>query len=333
LNGSKQTALHLATLAGCVPAVRMLVEHGAQILFTAAEAKSKKVRHFAVSVVNLTHSPHTPADVPVVFVSGQVPASALHLAAANRSEAIVSLFVELGLDINLTDAAGRIPLHFAARAMPKNAGFIEFLLARGANAKAVDEEGQGVLHYAITVHTPLDHLDPCDTQHTHTTRTTRTTRTHDTHTRTTHPAHTATRRGGGLKFVMIQSECSAELVAMCKKLLDAGADAHSKDPVLVRPNAAFSNAVFLFVYLFIIKYTFFFVDARFLVCVQGLARLTARSYYRASDGRDLVNLFVERGVDITDPRTTWPLSPPSVFLSAMLMVSPSSHHRSLCRNR
>lgn len=55
---------------------------------------------------------------------------------------------------------------------------------------------------------------------------------------------------------MIQSECSAELVAMCKKLLDAGADAHSKDPVLVRPTA-FSNAVFLFIYLFIIKYTFF----------------------------------------------------------------------------
>jgi hypothetical protein len=47
---------------------------------------------------------------------------------------------------------------------------------------------------------------------------------------------------------MIQSECSAELVAMCKKLLDAGADAHSKDPVLVRPNAAFSNAVFLFIH-------------------------------------------------------------------------------------
>ncbi|ELR16094.1 Fbox domain containing protein [Acanthamoeba castellanii str. Neff] len=182
LNGSKQTALHLATLAGCAPAVRMLVEHGAQILFTAAEAKSKKV-----------------------------PASPLHLAASNRSEALVSLFIELGLDINLTDAAGRIPLHFAARAVPKNAGFIEFLLARGADAKAVDEEGQGVLHYAIT------------------------------------------------------NECSAELVAMCKRLIDAGADAHSKDPVL------------------------------------GLERLIARSYYQSSYDRDLVNLFVERGIDIKDP--------------------------------
>jgi ankyrin repeat protein len=63
LNGSKQTALHLATLAGCVPAVRMLVEHGAQILFTAAEAKSKKVSHFAV--VNLTH--HTRPLTCAVF--------------------------------------------------------------------------------------------------------------------------------------------------------------------------------------------------------------------------------------------------------------------------
>ncbi len=133
LNVTKQTALHLATLAGCVSTVRMLVEHGAKILFTAAEVKSSKV-----------------------------PASVLHLAAASHSEALVSLFVELGLDINLTDAAGRIPLHCAARAVPKNPAFVDFLLARGANAKAVDEEGQGVLHYAITVRR-LGSPHTCDT--------------------------------------------------------------------------------------------------------------------------------------------------------------------------
>jgi hypothetical protein len=37
--------------------------------------------------------------------------------------------------------------------------------------------------------------------------------------------------------------------------------------------------------------------------VQGLERLIARSYYQSSYDRDLVNLFVERGIDIKDPRT------------------------------
>jgi ankyrin repeat protein len=90
----------------------------------------------------------------------------------------VSLFIELGLDINLTDAAGRIPLHFAARAVPKNAGFIEFLLARGANAKAVDEDGQGVLHYAITVRHLITWIHV--TRSTHATHATHDTQWHDT---------------------------------------------------------------------------------------------------------------------------------------------------------
>jgi len=130
LNRSKQTALHLAMLAGCVLAVCLLVEHGAQILFTTAEAKSTKVSHFAVCCQSHSLTTHTPADVHIVFVSGQVPASVLHQVVSNHSETMVPLFVKLGLDINLTDTASHIPLHFAAHTMPKDTAFIDFLLTQ-----------------------------------------------------------------------------------------------------------------------------------------------------------------------------------------------------------
>jgi ankyrin repeat protein len=64
---------------------------------------------------------------------------------------MLSLFLEMGLDINASDEKGCTPLHAALCAEHKDLAFIEFLLAHGADAKAVDNLGRSVLHYALRV--------------------------------------------------------------------------------------------------------------------------------------------------------------------------------------
>jgi ankyrin repeat protein len=81
----------------------------------------------------------------------QQPASPLHLAAGNQDEALMSLFLEHGLSINLADVTGRTPLHFALRSQKKTLSFIRFLVKHGADATAVDQSGQGALHCALKV--------------------------------------------------------------------------------------------------------------------------------------------------------------------------------------
>ncbi|ELR20903.1 ankyrin repeat domain containing protein 44, putative [Acanthamoeba castellanii str. Neff] len=120
LCNSKQSALHLAVLSGCLTVVRILVEHGAKVLFSAAEAQTKKT-----------------------------PVSPLFLAATCQSKNMLSLFLEMGLDINTIDEKGCTPLHAALYAEHENLAFIEFFLEHGADAKAVDNLGRSVLHYAL----------------------------------------------------------------------------------------------------------------------------------------------------------------------------------------
>jgi ankyrin repeat protein len=43
----------------------------------------------------------------------QAPTSSLHLAAEKQSEELVSLFLEHGVDINLRNESGHVPLHAA----------------------------------------------------------------------------------------------------------------------------------------------------------------------------------------------------------------------------
>jgi hypothetical protein len=44
LSLTKQSAMHLATLGSHCAAVQLLLEHGAKLIFSAAEAKTKKAR-------------------------------------------------------------------------------------------------------------------------------------------------------------------------------------------------------------------------------------------------------------------------------------------------
>jgi ankyrin repeat protein len=85
----------------------------------------------------------------------QASTSSLHEAASKQSKELVSLYLEHGVDINLLDESGRLPLHSALQSAQQSTTFIVFLLEHGADAHAVTPSNFGALHYALynMVHT------------------------------------------------------------------------------------------------------------------------------------------------------------------------------------
>ncbi|CAJ2500449.1 Uu.00g033020.m01.CDS01 [Anthostomella pinea] len=76
---------------------------------------------------------------------------ALHEAAASGCYSVVAHLVNvLQLDVNLSDSAGRTPLHLAAEAMPSNTAIIAQLLTMGANIDAPAFSGQTPLLSALS---------------------------------------------------------------------------------------------------------------------------------------------------------------------------------------
>jgi ankyrin repeat protein len=68
----------------------------------------------------------------------QAPKSSLHLAAEMQSEELVSIFLEHGVDINLRDESGHIPLRTALlSAKQMSSKFLVFLLMHGADLEAL----------------------------------------------------------------------------------------------------------------------------------------------------------------------------------------------------
>jgi ankyrin repeat protein len=84
----------------------------------------------------------------------QAPTSSLHLAAEKQSKKLVSIFLEHGVDINLRDESGSVPLHSALLSRQQSMKFIVFLLEHGADVQAVAPLNTGPLHCTLNkVHT------------------------------------------------------------------------------------------------------------------------------------------------------------------------------------
>jgi ankyrin repeat protein len=79
----------------------------------------------------------------------QAQTSSLHVAASKQSKELVSLFLEHGVDINLRDESGHVPLHSALMSEQQSAKFIVFLLEHGADAQAVTPSNIGPLHCVL----------------------------------------------------------------------------------------------------------------------------------------------------------------------------------------
>jgi ankyrin repeat protein len=74
--------------------------------------------------------------------------TALHQAASNGHEAIVSQLVAAGIDVNATDSDGRTALHWAAS--EGHEAIVSQLVAAGIDVNATDSHGQTALHRAAS---------------------------------------------------------------------------------------------------------------------------------------------------------------------------------------
>ncbi|TMW69721.1 hypothetical protein Poli38472_001877 [Pythium oligandrum] len=156
------TALHLASSAGHVDVVRVLLDHGADLniasesdsMFTVVQ-EGETALHLAcrdghVSVVRELMS--RGADPSTSTGGGE---SALHIAAREGRADVVHELLKHGVDPNLTAetsnlfdglARGELALHVAALA--GRGEVVKVLVANGADLNAVNHEGWTALHFA-----------------------------------------------------------------------------------------------------------------------------------------------------------------------------------------
>jgi ankyrin repeat protein len=97
---------------------------------------------------------HTPHGVPLSQVLiHQAAGSPLHLACQHQLADVVDAFLQHGgVDINVTDRGGRTPLMAALSCPNPSKGFVEHLLAEGADARwTVPTTGKDVLSILLRV--------------------------------------------------------------------------------------------------------------------------------------------------------------------------------------
>jgi ankyrin repeat protein len=140
----KMTGLHLAAYFGVEPAVKLLLEKGADV--NTADGSSLTPLHWAsgnghFEAVKLLIEKG--ADVNAANGSRWTP---LHCVSKNGHSEVVKLLLEKGANVNATDGSSWTPLHHAS----KN-GYIEvakLLLEKGANVNAADGSSSTPLHHA-----------------------------------------------------------------------------------------------------------------------------------------------------------------------------------------
>lgn len=119
-----RTPLIVAVQAGCIPAVKLLLRHGAE-----------------------------------VNACGRGGCTPLHVAAFQGNTEMLLLLLEAGADLSVQDAAGNTPLHWAAAVGQESAAAL--LMYRGADLCAENDEGRNVPETAFRFGNPLPFLRAC----------------------------------------------------------------------------------------------------------------------------------------------------------------------------
>jgi ankyrin repeat protein len=132
------TGLHLAAYFGIEPAVRLLLEKGANL--NAADRRGRTPLYWA------THNGHIDvvklllekgANVDAADRRGWTP---LYRATHNGQLDIVKLLLEKGANVDAADRGGRTPLHRATH--NGQIDIVKLLLEKGANVNAADRRGR-----------------------------------------------------------------------------------------------------------------------------------------------------------------------------------------------
>jgi ankyrin repeat protein len=178
--------LHVAVVRGDLPAVRKLVDAGAEVnaegefgrspLYYAALSGYREIVSFLLTKGadplkgaswKGNNTPlHVAADhghlgCVQVFLSWHVPvdvrdrsnATPLHLAARARRPEVVKLLLDHGADVNAADCMGTTPIEYPSGVSDNyRANYretVELLVARGADVRHVDRNGETALHEAV----------------------------------------------------------------------------------------------------------------------------------------------------------------------------------------
>lgn len=146
-----ETALHIAA-SSCLNAVRMLLNHGAQVNAISYNDHNKRPLHNAVSI-EYSHDQciitkellDYDADINAQDNRG---ITALHIAVKNKNSDLVNFLLTQKAAVNIQDAKGNTPLHIAVEKYKTNhrLELIENLLDYRAQVNIKNDEGNTPLH-------------------------------------------------------------------------------------------------------------------------------------------------------------------------------------------